>query len=186
MRTLFLYGILVALAVIATKEPGETGLEAARGLADKATDVASEIKATVEAVPEVALVLDRVPETDQETDRKFSDPIGDTTNDRFEVEHVLENNETDMGEGLQFDFEEDAGFNEEVNAIREVFASSSDLPSIESAPVTPVVTENVSAEPFFQPSSAKTIVATPVFSGNDFAEVKDFYENASRLLAEME
>ncbi len=186
MRTLFLFGILVALAVIATKEPGETGLEAARGLADKATDVASEIKASVEAVPEVALVLDREPETDQETDRKFPDRIDNAINDRSEVEHSLENTDSDMDEGLQFYFDENVGFNEEVDAIREVFASSSDLPPIESAPVTPVVTENVSAEPFFQPSSAKTIVTTPVFSGNDFAEVKDFYENASRLLAEME
>ena len=33
IRTLFLFGILFALIVIAVKEPGESGLEAARGLA---------------------------------------------------------------------------------------------------------------------------------------------------------
>ncbi len=186
MRTLFLFGILVALAVIAMKEPGETGLEAARGLADKATDVAAEIKEAVEAVPAVALVLDKKPKPDEAANRKLSDQIDDALNDLSEVEQGLANNEAGLEDDKQSTFEKSARFNEEVDAIREEFTSSSDLPPIERAPVIPVTTEYPGTGSFSLPTPSETTVTAPAFTGDDFAEVKDFYENASRLLAEME
>ncbi len=186
MRTLFLFGILVALAVIAMKEPGETGLEAARSLADKATDVATEIKEVVEAVPEVALVLDKKPKPDEAANRNFSDQIDEALTDLSEVEQKLVNNKTNDEDDKQSKFEESASFNEEVDAIREEFASSSDLPPIESAPVIPVTTEYPGTGSFSLLSPSEATVNAPAISGDGFAEVKDFYENASRLLAEME
>ena len=175
MKTLFLLGILVALVVIAFKKPDQTAWDAARELKDKAENAFSGLeKTTVKKHAEKSIqeALNKAKETLQTPEailssRQNQDPLSETKKPVQE--------KTVPKKYVDTPYAPPSTKPRPVEAEAEKTNTSEwrDIPTI---PVLPL-----NAPPISLPAK-DSLVATPE---TDYADVKVYYENASRLLDEI-
>ncbi|MBT5241322.1 MAG: hypothetical protein HOL61_12130 [Rhodospirillaceae bacterium] len=186
MRTLFLLGILVTLAIIAVKKPDQTAWDAVRDLSGQAKTVLSEVRQpVVEVLPLKPFTISRekpvtekmpdapkLPKVAKKIPYKSSAKTQTTTTPAKPAVPAVESHA-----------ERPKLAREKVRAARLATKDWSELPAIpvQSRPIhTPK-----------RPSSAivrkpAAVVSKPLTTPRaDFADVKIYYENASRLLDEM-
>ena len=177
MKTLFLLGILGALVVIAFKKPDQTAWDAARELTDKAENVFSGLeKTTVKTHAEKSIqkALDKAKETLQNPDtilssRQDKEPLFETK--KPVQEKVVPQKYVDTP------YAPPSSKPGSVEAEAEK-TKTSEWPEIPSIPVLP--------HPINTPKRPLPVEDSPLATPEtDYADVKVYYENASRLLDEI-
>ena len=177
MKTLFLLGILGALVVIAFKKPDQTAWDAARELRDKAQNAFSGLEQTAvktHAEKSIQKALDKVKETLQQPEtilssRQDKEPLFKT--DKPVKEKVALQKKVDT----PYAPPSTKSGPEEVEAEKTKTSEWSEIPSI---PVLP--------HPINTPKRPLPVEDSPVATPQtDYADVKVYYENASRLLEEI-
>jgi hypothetical protein len=174
MRTLFLICILGALIVIAAKDPGETVFDVANDFAEEASQIVDRGETSKSVSTSIASVLEQ-PQSDTDSNYSFDDIMKDP----------------EFGQG---EFEEAPALNEDPP-----LTASGQSPAVSPEnepdgwqgllPAGPVPEMNVAQFPVFSPDFSATSVpeVSPVLNAQDtYSEVKDYYENASQLLSEIE
>ena len=205
MRTLFLLGILLTLAIIAAKKPDQTAWDAVRDLSGQAKTVLSEAKRPVgevlplkpfmtprgkpvtEKVPDVP----KLPEVAKRIPYKSSAKTQTTTaaakpaveSDIERPKRAREKAKPKVGKLMRPANPPAKAQKTKVRTARLPTKDWSELPAIpiQSRPIhTP---KRPSSTIVRKPAA---VVSKPVTSPRaDFADVKIYYENASRLLDEM-
>ncbi len=168
MRTLFLLGILVALAIIAVKKPEQTAWDAAQDLKEQAKEVIAKVE------PPVAESFK--PLTRSKTWQDVTESVSKASKALKETETPSPSNHGDINDtGIPTQ-----NWNPNARApVVEVAPKSSvtALPDIPAVPVPPVQLVEKLKEPKIPPLPA---VRTPVRA--NYADVKVYYEQANRFL----
>jgi hypothetical protein len=163
MRTLFLLGILATLAIIAVKKPNQTAWDAAQELSGKARTVISNAEAPVAKVipfePFIKKALEdeaKIPASPEFPAKEKASPKVSGISNTPKLLHKTKPSKKQIAKAPINDW--------------------SKLPAIPVAP-RPIHTANPPAS-----AEASKPISTP---GADYADVKIYYENASRLLDEI-
>ena len=171
MKTLFLLGILVVLAIIAVKKPNQTAWDAARDLQEQARDViASADPPIVDSFP---------PQSDSTTWKNVEEAVTKAANTLNATEAPSPSNKDDITDtGIPTG---DRGPDSRTPSVEIAPKPAvSPLPDIPAAPVPPVqVVEKLEAPTL--PSLPG--VRSP--ANSNYAAVKVFYEQANRFLDEI-
>jgi hypothetical protein len=176
MRTLFLVGILAILILIAVKEPDKTAMETINGFAEDVKTVVSNAGEDM-GVPTATTSLQQI--EDALSSIKLGEPL-EQPEEEHQTSTVWENGALDLGASIVNQGSTDQGA--EVAASGESsweipaqdFSDMSELPPI---PGMPVEVQKLSEN---SPSNQ-----APSFT-DDYEQVRQFYENASILLGEIE
>jgi hypothetical protein len=174
MRTLFLICILGALIVIAAKDPGETVFDVANDFAEEASQIVDRVETSKSVSTSIASILEQ-PEPD--------------TDSNFSLDDIMKDPE--FGQNGP----EEASTLYEYPPQTAINQMSEDNPASETdgwqglLPTEPVPEMNVAQFPVFSPDFSTTSApeVSPVLNAQDtYSEVKNYYENASQLLSEIE
>ena len=177
MKTLFLLGILAALVVIAFKKPDQTAWDAARELRDKAQNAFSGLEQTA-VKTHAEKSIQKALETAKET-LKQPETILSSRQD----EEPPFTSETPVKEPKQVQRKIDTPYSSSATEPRPEEADAenmetSEWPEMPSIPVLP--------HPINTPKRPLPVEDGPVATPEtDYADVKVYYENASRLLDEI-
>lgn len=190
MRTLFLFGILLILVIIAIKKPDQTAWEAARDLGSIVNMTMSELGER----PEVQAVTGRIRTDVEDLISGAGEEMDDNSSPSQSSAMALDTGEP--GKFKDFDptaladrLSETASY-ERIEgpqpstdfAARLPRTDVVDLPDLPAMPLTPVEVTEIENDAVPLP-----IRANPDSEqGMDYQDIKAFYEKASRLLAEIE
>jgi hypothetical protein len=175
MRTLFLICILAALVVIAAKDPGESVLDVANGFAEDVGQFADQVDDTKTVSTTISSVISQAQQLDNAPNTSLDDIM---TNAGFSVndaETPTPTTETVTQEPPK-QLPEDSPASE-VDGWQGLL------------PTGPVPEMDVAQFPVFSPDFSATSApeVSPVLNAQDtYSEVKDYYENASQLLSEIQ
>ena len=168
MRTLFLLGILVILAVIAVKKPNQTAWDAARDLQEQAKNViASADPSIVDSLP---------PLSDSTTWKGVKETVTKAANTLKATEAPSPSNKDDINDTPLPAHNWDPSSRTPSLEIAPRPAVSP-LPDIMAAPVPPVRVVGKLEKPKIPPLPRVRVPAT-----SNYADVKVFYEQANRFL----
>jgi hypothetical protein len=205
MRTLFLLGILLTLAIIAAKKPDQTAWDAVRDLSGQAKTVLSEAKrpvvevlplkpfmiprkkTVIEKVPDVPKLpeaTERIPYKSSAKTQTTTTPAKPAVGSHTERPKLArEKAKPKFGKLMHPANPPAKAWKTKVRTAKLPTKDWSELPAI-PVKAHPIHTPK-------RPSSAivrkpATVASKPIISPRaDFADVKIYYENASRLLDEM-
>ena len=180
MRTLFLLAILSILVAIAVKKPDQTALEAAQELGAKVQDNIPDIPSITGNANEDFTSLEKQVSKALEDVKARSSGYGkDKVVEKTKKPKKASPTETSKPESATV---RAAKASASPSWGRDTLprSSATDLPDLPTAPVDPV--EVGGLEDDMPPSGRSNPRQT---AGKDYGEVKAFYENASRLLAEI-
>ena len=177
MKTLFLLGILGALVVIAFKKPDQTAWDAAREIRNKVENTFLGLEQTAvktHAEKSIQKALDKAKETLQKPDtilslRQDKEPL-------FEIEKLVQEKVAPQKKAdTPYAPPPTKPGSEEAETKNTKISEWQEIPSI---PVLP--------HPINTPKRPLPVEDSPIAtSETDYADVKVYYENASRLLDEI-
>lgn len=194
MRTLFLIGILYFLVAIATKKPDQTAWDSARDLGARAQHAVSEAQEQAVGSPVGA---DTLRETAKNLITGSLKPLGKEAYREPHRDHnygegadisEIETSSTEPpppGDDMFSPLEPEQpspGIFPDPEATYRREEMSPPLPRLPAAPVLPVQT----APPEAIPSTRTPEIDVRLAESSNYGEVKVLYENASRLLDEIE
>ena len=185
MKTLFLLGILVALATIAIKKPNQTVWEAAQELGDiTQTLVSDDENTTSQTLPlsnELVNTISKEAKFKKANNQNTSvQPISnDAKSIKVTPKHLAPNKQQ---EAALPKLNSSLPVVEKPSEQRRVASRNSDVnwPKIPAIPITPV-----QAVPIDEPVHSQSTTMAQASPRTDYADVKVYYENASRLLDEI-
>jgi hypothetical protein len=172
MRTLFLLAILSILVAIAVKKPDQTALEAAQELGAKVQDNIPDIPSITGNANEDFTSLEK-----QVSKARSSGYGKDKVVEKTKKPKKASPTETSKPKSATVRTAEASSSWGRDTLPR---PSATDLPDLPTAPVDPVEVGGLEDD---MPSSGRS--SPRQTAGEDYGEVKAFYENASRLLAEI-
>ncbi|HJN22422.1 MAG TPA: hypothetical protein QF509_00655 [Rhodospirillales bacterium] len=178
MRTLFLLAILSILVAIAVKKPDQTALEAAQELGAKVQDNIPDIPSITGNANEDFTSLEKQVSKALEDVKARSSGYGkDKVVEKTKKPKKASPTETSKPKSATVRTAEASSSWGRDTLPR---PSATDLPDLPTAPVDPVEVGGLEDD---MPSSGRS--SPRQTAGEDYGEVKAFYENASRLLAEI-
>ena len=201
MRTLFLLAILATLLVIAVKKPDQTAWDAARELSGRAKTVLSKVQQPVaETLPfkpfsKPAQTSGTAAESninEKSPDRSSAKALAKRLSPKPAVTNERESQKPAHEEPKPKAVRRAAPLNPPAEAkrpkVKVARGSKNEWSELPTIPVTP---HPIHTPKLFPPSAARKTPAAPVVSKPiatpraDYADVKVYYENASRLLDEI-
>lgn len=186
MRTIFLIGILWALIVIATKRNDQTAIDAAFEMGNKAKNILTELKnesfqdtkpSSMEEVNEAPL------EVEAPLIRQAIKPIENAQSKTLK-KLVEKKKSTEIKDGTALIEQKKDGESSKAKNPSLIIPKPNEIaiPVMPAIPRTVVEKSNIGeGDPF----ELANIGPTPVSAGKSYDLVKDYYENASRLLEEI-
>ena len=170
MKTLFLMAILFFLVVLAVKEPDQSAWDAARDIGSRVDEAVSEIKESTVAGENIAN-----PDSDDQFFRKVREAL-DTVTDPAPSTHEIEHS-TGPGDSWTPTPPTKTKPTPVKRAAAQVGPETP--PGLPAIPMTPVEVGDLGAK------TPPRRSAPAAAADRDYAEIKKYYENASRLLAEI-
>jgi hypothetical protein len=175
MRTLFLLGIMAALVIIAVKKPDQTAWDAARELGGKAKHVLSEAKDPVVNVAPLEPLMDSLDRAKMAVKAAPSlKPAPPRLPERSAAVREISRSQSPGPRSSPVPLNDQ--ILEKPEVAKDPIVDWSEIPAI---PVTPHPIQS----PKLPPSDVADVPASK--PRTDYADVKIYYENASRLLDEI-
>jgi len=180
MRTLFLLGILATLVVIAAKKPDQTAWEAARELAGMTATAISQSSDLIKESPPEPLPQEPIRETWKRISPTFAE-------DKPGVSTEAESPKPEIKQPIPSPAPRLASRSTKPETLKKTppipaAPSLDEWPKIPAMPVPPVQIQAIDTPV----SAPPPVIAKPrAVARTNYADVKVYYENASRLLEEI-
>jgi len=191
MRTLFLMAILFFLVLIAVKKPDQTAWDAARELGDRVQTVVSEVREEPAVAPSTGEDGDKFADLKRRTQEALDRALARRSPLPGSKETIHSGNPgsspvtpTPMGKPKSVTARKAEAPETPIGSLgSKAKPRSTEPPELPAIPVEPVEAGEIVKDVARPPSQPQARPSGEVIL--DYREVKAFYENASRLLAEI-